>query len=81
MTWVGRCDATPCPPPPPAPSRALLLGALVVTVRSADEELGLRTSEKYTLDISFPNASLVADTIYGAVCAGSACARARGGAC
>jgi hypothetical protein len=63
MTWVGRCDSAPCPPPPPPPNKALVLHSLAVTVRSADETLGLNTSEQYTLNIAFPNATLAADTV------------------
>ena len=39
MTWVGRCDALPCPPPPPPPQKSLVLDTLEVTVLSADESL------------------------------------------
>ena len=67
MTWVGRCDAAPCPPPPPPPERALGLQAVVVTVVSADETLALNTSERYTLTVGFPTATISADTVYGAM--------------
>ena len=67
MTWVGRCDAAPCPAPPPPPNRALQMGTLVVSVSSANESLGHGTSENYTLSVAFPNASIAADSIYGAM--------------
>ena len=73
MSWVGHCDPDerqlrwPCPPPPVVPSRALILRSLNVTIRSADDTLGLETSENYTLAIRFPSAVLVADTAYGAL--------------
>ena len=65
MSWVGRCDAAPCPLPPPPPNRSLLLTALEVSVSSANETLGEDTSERYNLTITFPRARLAADTIYG----------------
>ena len=73
MSWVGRCDPNegqlrwPCPPPPVVPSRALILRSLNVTIHSADDTLGLETSENYTLTVEFPSAVLVADTAYGAL--------------
>jgi hexosaminidase len=53
-------------PLPPATSGPAL-SALVVVLGSADLTLGLETSENYTLDIGFPNATLHADTVYGAL--------------
>ena len=67
MTWIGRCDAEPCPPVPRPPDHTLIVRALLVYVRVADDSLGLGTSENYTLDIAFPFATLAADTVYGAM--------------
>jgi hexosaminidase len=67
MSWIGRCDAAPCPLSPPPPDRSLVIRVLVVSVAHADESLTLGTSENYTLSISFPNASLTADSVFGAM--------------
>ena len=40
---------------------------MVVTVVSADETLALNTSERYTLTVGFPTATISADTVYGAM--------------
>jgi hexosaminidase len=73
MSWVGRCDPDehqlrwPCPPPPVVPSRALVLLSINVSIHTADDTLSLETSERYTLTVGFPSATLVADTAYGAM--------------
>ena len=67
IQWAGRCDAAPCPPPPPPPDRSLVCKALNVRVASAAESLALNTSEKYELTVGFPNSTLTADTVYGAM--------------
>ena len=55
-------------PHPPAGLPAVLSG-LLVQVASADETLGIETSEKYSLTIpdTGGNATLVAETVYGAL--------------
>lgn len=66
-----RCDMMPqaiCFPASPAEQQEVLgsqLHYLNVHVASADETLGLATSENYTLNVAFPNATLSADTVYG----------------
>eukprot|EP00041_Stephanoeca_diplocostata_P027498 m.756763 g.756763 ORF g.756763 m.756763 type:complete len:607 (+) comp23185_c0_seq3:84-1904(+) len=69
ITWIGRCDASPCPPNPLPPDRSLSLEKLSVHVLDADETLGMSTLENYTLTISFypQSANLSAQTIYGAI--------------
>ena len=67
IQWAGRCDAAPCPPPPPPPDRSLVCKALNVRVASAAESLAHNTSEKYELTVGFPNSTLTADTVYGAM--------------
>ena len=67
MTWIGRCDAEPCPPVPTTPDPAKILRVLKVSVQSADESLDLGTSENYTLSIQFPNATLISETVFGAM--------------
>jgi hypothetical protein len=64
-SWAGRCVTPPCPAAPIPSTESLQ--RLVVTVGSADEVLDLETSEHYTLNISFPDATLNSDTVYGAV--------------
>lgn len=69
ISWIGRCDAAPCPPTPTPPDRSLLLTTLFVDVVDADESLDMTTEENYTLTITFSprNATLSAQTIYGAI--------------
>lgn len=59
-----------CFPPnatsPPAVAAATL-EALDVNVASGNETLGIATSENHTLTITFPRATLTADTVYGAL--------------
>ena len=38
-----------------------------VSLGSSNESLTLQTSERYSLNISFPNATLTADTVFGAL--------------
>jgi hexosaminidase len=65
LSWVGRCITPPCPPPPAPPTAQL--EALLVQVASGDETLSLYTNENYTLFVEFPNATLKAETVYGAM--------------
>ena len=44
-----------------------VLQGLDVSVASGSLELGLNTSENYTLDVAFPQATLTADTVFGAL--------------
>jgi hypothetical protein len=55
------------PLPPRLAGSLPALSALNVLIRSSDLTLALETSENYTLAINFPNATLHADTVFGAL--------------
>jgi hexosaminidase len=54
---------------PPQPAPTAVLSGLVVTLSSQSEELSLKTSEDYALDVPVGggNATLAADTVFGAL--------------
>ena len=67
ISWAHRCVAAPCPPAPPSPNHSLVVQALVVSVANSSETLGEDTDESYNLSVTYPQATLSANSVFGAI--------------